>query len=652
MSSRKKGDIRGFFKPTGPSSPQPRRQSASPPSQLPALLSSPRTPQRPARRVFGHDEEIRGSDDDGSEDDSDDSLGSITEALGFRSRPANHQRDGSILSTPQAKRIASGIHRSPLTLQPKREKHRFDLKALVNHSRDFERTEESVNRADALLAQDDKDSEGSDESDPDHISTKLEQASSHLFRDIDNEQGKGDKLRRALKRSNGREVASSRRCYFFDEKIDRPKPAPNTFPRNVATGLWKCLSQVENRRRSVIMGMPHTFVAKGQILPDDIYQWILDEVSAEQNAELRRQYISLAGVCKHNTRRLVDDARLYRLLERMGGPRYSPDHSRIKSTVESRPGYLEQDWTPLVAFLQLLGRIAPHLERRRAICAAQLLLRMSLDPVVSTVVHDHFTRTMTALVSRLARYNSLWNTSCDALCSYVCENMEDLELKATAVLSIPSSTSRLVDLRRRIAATALFKEPGLGSNPTGPQLSRDKIYARLREDDFAGVTKPDFDFEQLRVLTTLLDTVIDRADFLLPCHVSPTTDSSSHGVDPKSTAIKPESIEETQTNLDAETERKFNADVDALADRIKRINDLIRDKDSRKNVKLGLLGLEKRLRYAVRTKPPPKMDIFSVEAARGRGAGGGRGGDDKNIPKQRDFMRQWAAIKKENNQLS
>jgi hypothetical protein len=92
---------------------------------------------------------------------------------------------------------------------------------------------------------------------------------------------------------------------------------------------------------------------------------------------------------------------------------------------------------------------------------------------------------------------------------------------------------------------------------------------------------------------------------------------------------------------EAEAEQKFNADIDVLAARIKALNDKIRDKDTRKNVKLSLLGLEKRLRYAVRTRPPPRKDIFASD-----GTTSGARVPAMNVPKQRDFMRQWALKKK------
>ncbi|KAI0203315.1 hypothetical protein F4808DRAFT_40686 [Astrocystis sublimbata] len=643
MSSRRNGDIRGFFKSGSASISQARRQPASspptsslsppPPVDLP---SSPRTPPKSAPRSR-HDE-IKGSDD--SEDDSDDSLGSITGALGYRSGPAAHRRDPNVLSTPQAKRIASGTHRSPLTLQPK--KHKFDMKALMNHSRDIERTEASFQKADALIAQTGKSSDISDDSDAENDPKGLEEAACTLFVADEDEDGKGDKIRMAFKRSKDDETSSRKHCYFFRSEQSSPKPGKNVFPRKTAAGRWKCLSQSDARRRAFMMGLPHTFLARGATLPDELYLWILDEICREQNAELRRQYISLTGFCEDNTGRLVDDTTLYTLLERIGGPTFSRETKKVKCTSEVRPEYLERDWSQLITFLQLLNRLAPDLQTASAVCAVQLLLRLSLDPVVAAVVREHYIRTITALVSNLAKSRSTWNTACEAICSYVYKNIDDPELKVTALLSIPSSTTHLVDLRRRIAAESLFHKPGLGRKPIDRHLSFEKIRDRLDADDFKATNRVDFDFdfEQLRALATLLDIVIDRGEFM---HTS-----SSSAIPPatngSSTTTKSIVESTAAASSPVDDEQQFNANVDELAARVKLIHDKIRDKASRKNVKLSLLGLEKRLRYAVRTRPLPRREIFafddSVTARKGKGMAEEAG------PKQRDFMRQWALNRK------
>ncbi|KAI0188014.1 hypothetical protein EV127DRAFT_343512 [Xylaria flabelliformis] len=613
MGSRNNGDIRGFFKSAGPSKTQPQNQPAS--SSLSELPSSPRTPPRSAPRVFRRDEEIKGSDD--SEDDSDDSLGSITNALGYRSRPAAHRRDPNVLSTPQAKRIASasGVHRSPLTLQPK--KHKFDLKALINHSREIERTEESIRRANVAIAQTGHNSDITDDSDAENDPKRFEEVTRKLFVGSDDEDGKGDKIRRAFKRSKDDDTSSRKHCYFFNQEEPPPKPGKNTFPRKKATGRWKCLSQADARRRAFMMGLPHTFIARGETLPDELFLWILDEICREQNAELRRQYINLTELCEDNTSRLVDDVRLYALLQGIGGPEYTRESTKFKGTTDVRHEYLERNWSPLVEFLQLLDRMAPTLQATSAAGAVQLLLRMSMDPVVAAVVREHYTRALTTLVSSLAKSKSKWNIACDAICSYIYKNIDDLELKLTVILSIPSSSTHLVDLRRRIAAESLFNKPGLGSKPIDPRLSFQKICDRLGEDDFKSTNRVDFDYERLRALTTLLDITSEGN---LP---NPEEDAAA-------------------------AEQKFNAEVDVLAICVKVIHDKIRDKASRKNVKLSLLGLEKRLKYAVRTRPPPRREIFALEGS--SSARTTESNNALNVPKQRDFMRQWAQKKKAEKQ--
>ncbi|KAI1125598.1 hypothetical protein F5Y10DRAFT_226302 [Nemania abortiva] len=648
MSSRKNRDIRGFFKSVGPSSSQAQNQNqhqraSSPPptsslSSPPELLSSPRTPPKSTPRIFNRDDEIRGSDDS-YDDSSDDSLGSITGALGYRSRPAAHRRDPSILSTPQAKRIASGIHRSPLTLQPKR--HKFDLKALASHSREIERTEESVRKADAVIAQTEQKSDDSDDSDAENDLKRPDEAARHLFAAEDDEDGKGDKIRRAFKRSKDDEASSRKHCYFFDQEDAPASPGKNTFPRKKATGRWKFLSQSDARRRAFIMGLPYTFVAQGEALPDELFQWILDEIFIEQSAELRRQYISLAELCEDHTKRLVSDVRLYALLGRIGGPSYPREYTKFKSTTEVRNEYLERNWSPLVTFLQLMARLAPNLQPAAAISAVQLLLRMSMDPVVATVVREHHMRAMTAIVLSLAKSKSQWNRACKAICSYIYENVDDLELKVTSLLSIPSSTSHLVDLRRRIAAETLFSQPGLGSKPIDPHLSFEIIRDRLDEDDFKSTNKVDFDFEQLRALTTLLDIVIDRAEFMRTATTNGSNSSTPTPTPTRRTTPNGKAKITPPPEDNAAAEQKFNAEIDILAARVKTIHDRIRDKASRKNVKLSLLGLEKRLKYAVRTRPPPKREIFAFEGNNTAGE------PDVNVPKQRDFMRQWRMKKAE-----
>lgn len=261
-----------------------------------------------------------------------------------------------------------------------------------------------------MIAQTGRNSDISDVSDAENDPKRLEETACKLFVGEDDEDGKGDKIRRAFKRSKDDETSSRKHCYFFNQE-DPPSPGKNAFPRKKATGRWRCLSHSDARRRAFIMGLPHTFLAQGEALPDELFLWIVDEICKEQNAELRRQYINLTELCEDNTTRLVDDMKLYALLEKIGGPKYAREPTKFRSTTEARHEYLERNWSPLVAFLQLLDRIAPGLQTASAISAVQLLLRISMDPVVTTVVREHYIRAIMTLVSNLAKSKSKWNTA-------------------------------------------------------------------------------------------------------------------------------------------------------------------------------------------------------------------------------------------------
>ncbi|KAI1329953.1 hypothetical protein F5Y16DRAFT_61025 [Xylariaceae sp. FL0255] len=674
---RKNGDIRGFFKAAATPNSQPSEPPASSGPLSPVLISSPRTPPKSSARSFNHKTEIKGSDEDDEDDsDSDDSLGSITEALGIKPRPAAHQRDKSLLSTPQAKRIASSsnIHRSPLTLQPKR--HKFDMKALLKHTQEHDRAEASVREADALIAEiDAKTDAGTDDSGLEDDPRRCEEAAQKVLL-AGKDDSKVEKLQNAMRRTQ--DHGAQKHCYFFtpDEQSTPKNPTKNPFPHKKAVGCWKCLSQAATRRQSFVMRLPRALLRMGNPLPDELLLWMLDEICTEQNAELRTQYIDLASLCEEQTRRLVTDMRLYAMLEKMGGPRYAREHSKFKSTTEIRPEYLERDWSPLTTFLQLVEELASSLDSASVISAVQLLLRMSLDPVVGTIVREAHMKALKALIANLARSRSRWNMACEAICAYVYENIDDLELRIVPILTIPSSTSSLIDLRRRMAAESLFYTPGLGGKPVESFLSYEKLCNRLDEVDFQ--PRHGSDFEQLRVLTMLLDIVINNADFMRPTTASTTTPSDvqrssssttlksssspSSSPSPRQTKQPPTTTTTMATTINSfkkqkqkqnqqtgataqeEADRRFNTQVDTLASRIRIIHEKILDKPDRKTVKAALNGLEKRLTYTVRTRPPPKTHINLYEDGF---LPKPQNKEDIDVPRQRDFMREWAVKKQE-----
>ncbi|KAI1779174.1 hypothetical protein F4818DRAFT_241263 [Hypoxylon cercidicola] len=615
------GDIRGFFgKPatsSGPSSSQSKPALSLPPApDLQSLNPSPKTPPKPTPKPRDRTDEIKGSDDEG--DDSDDSLESISAFIERKKGPAPYQRDHNLISTPKAKRVASTNLKSPLTIQPK---HKFDLKSLISHARQSDRVEESARRADDLINQSDDDDEHSEHLTKVQNNPALLEKTAKDLLNSDEEDAKGHKLMRAMNRTKF--DGSSRMHYFFDLEQPVVKPLGKQFPRRAAKGCWQCLANSRTRDQTVILGLPHTIASKGRALPDEIFLWILDEVCVEKNAQLRVQYCNLVTLCRDSITRLVTDAQLYSMLQRLGGPKYSQGQqsAKFQSLPKVEDPYPRKDWTGLVTFLELLERMAPDLSTPNAIGAIQLLLRMALDPLVSTTVRAEHVAAMDALVTALAKLGTCkWNEACNVISSYLYDSVDEPVHQVMPIAHMPKIGVKALDLRQRMAAVVLFRDPDMGAQPVDSTMTLEDVTSRLDEADFR--ISPSTDFESLRALVTLLDIVIGSAGFIAKQHSIGTPTATSGSAD----------------NDREAADRKFDADIDVLTYRLKMVHDKIHDSTllSRKITKASIDLVAKRLTYAVRTRPPPKTRIFDSEPK-----------EDISIPKQRDFMKNWAQKKAE-----
>jgi hypothetical protein len=411
----KNRDIRGFFSkkppPSNTSSQVAPTQSSQPSLDLP---SSPITPPRAQpKALLTRDDEIKGSDDD----DSDGSLESLSEIIGRRTGAPTFQRDrnpNAIITTPKAKRVAS------ISLKPKPPKHKFDLKSLVDHAKQDEATEASVRRAEALLQ--DMPTEKEQSADEDNLSTMKKTAKELV--DGEDQGSRGDQIVMAMDRTQGDE--SRPRCYFFN--LDGP---PCDLPRRpfpeaaVAKKPWNMLTDAGTREQMFIHGMPTVLVAKGKELPDELFEWIMDEICVEKNLQLRIQYINVLILSSNKTRQLVHDRQLYEKLERLGGPEYSVPVTKFELTPGLQNPYPGRDWSMLGYFLQLLTRMAPNLASETATNAVQMLLRMGLDPIVSDNVRvrvEH-SKAMVGLISALPTAEKQWNTCVSLLWPTICNHI-------------------------------------------------------------------------------------------------------------------------------------------------------------------------------------------------------------------------------------
>lgn len=614
----KNRDIRGFFgkKPSQASQPSPRLEPngsfqlgsepkhASKSMSVDAadsfldLPSSPITPQKKVTRTpVARDTEIKGSDDEDDDlsDASFESFGQMV-AKKMAKGPA-----APVAVTPKAKRVTSSnfYHRSPLTLQ-QQPKHKFDLKALLNHARQEDATDESVRRAEAAMAQADDELEL--EVDPSKMAGK--------FLDGEDEVKK-EKLAMAIDKTDGDE--SRPRAYFFD--LDGPprdlkrKPFPN---KAVKSKPWSILREPSSRNQMFIHGLPTTLAKKGKELPDELYLWILDRVCVEKDLQLRNQYIELAVLCPDDTNRLVDGKQLYGMLESIGGQEHATAGEKFTLSPGLSDPYPKRDWSSLRYFLELLARLAPKLNTDSNLDAIKLLLRLSLDPVIVTeaglqVAHS---TAMLALISALPGTEARWESCCKNLCDYVYASVDEASQRSIVISLLPASTPRVIDLQRRMASEALLNEAGVGAKNPNESVTMSDIFRRLSEPDLQITSSTAF--LELLALLVLLDIVIHDGNHLYRAQLPPSAPATA----------------------ETEARSRYDADIDRVVMKLKVLHDKIADNTliAKKEVKLTLDGMIKRLKNTVRSRPPPKISIFEAEPEK-----------DKFLPRQKDFMKKWAA---------
>lgn len=199
----------------------------------------------------------------------------------------------------------------------------------------------------------------------------------------------------------------------------------------------------------------------------------------------------------------------------------------------------------------------------------------------------------------------------------------------------------MVELQRRLASEALLERPTIGRTHPDDVVTIQNIFTRLSEPDFqvAGST----DFGELNALISLLDIVIHDGSYLYRAHLSALSSSASsrQAPFPTPTTLTSPSTTPSPTS-EAEARSRYDQDIDVIIKRLKVLHDKISDNTlvSKKEAKLALDGLMKRLTYTVRSRPPPKTSIFDGILANK---------EDTHLPRQKDFMKKWAAAKKAEN---
>jgi len=407
----KNSAITNFFKPV-PRSLQPAASSQqlpetpaisrdSPPPQplssLPSglLSSSPSSPKKPSR---DRDAVIKGSDDEDEVLSSDDDFPELPGLPLWPSKcvPAKESSNNpNSFSTPRAKRRAVEIYSSPLTINTK-SKPKYDLAALRKHEEAERALQESEKRSNALEAL------GSPST---RFAAKLKQQSSSIHDSLldvlPDAEGSQDESKVRLLQAVARTEATvlPKQWFFFDESSQTstiPLESRSLFPKGMAKGVWAFLA-TEGRRNEVFEdGLPLRVQRKMQNLPDEIFQWVLQEVFHEKSKKLRDEYLRLLGACPSQIRRLMDEDKITWLFQNVGASERAlvvgSQPAGGSDLPTSRAPCPEQQRDLLGVVLRILKETAHSLAFKSLTRAMTLLLRLGMDHLVredAGIATDH-----------------------------------------------------------------------------------------------------------------------------------------------------------------------------------------------------------------------------------------------------------------------
>ncbi|EAA35396.2 hypothetical protein GE21DRAFT_165 [Neurospora crassa] len=655
---------------TGFKSSLPIRSPVPPPYSPLALLSTPPKPRSALKPVRDRNAVIGASDEeeDGDSDfiSSDDDLPDLF-AEPKTEVPMSIRANGSPTKGPASKRVASAkFVISPINFN---KKHKFDMKAILKHTEADKKIAESEKRVEALMAEDEE--EDNRRAEP--LAVKKEGTTLHddmldMLSEAEDsqEETKKEKLLRAVKRTEA--TSQRKQWYFFDEshghKVvdDLSIGFRNKFPQHAATGVWKILAPQKGRLDLLERGVPYHLQCKLRNIPDDIFIWIVDELPFVKTRRLREANLRLLGICLEQAGRLLTPDRITQLFRTIGTPKRcietpSPSEDGTGQQTKPDPGRpynIDRDWTPLRTVLRILSETAHGLSIDSLTRSTTLLLRLGMDALIrrNPDLHSTFRHTLINLVEAVP--SSSFDAFCLSCCSSLYALTTDSSLLSDALRALPYQTPKLVNLRRRLALAFLFASASTSLLPSFPPSSLSSSSSSSSSSSKKIPSSPIQEFSlhdpsqtfSFPLLLSYLDIsphfqttrssssadyfVLSAQTDLLRISIGdgdpPPPSSSSSGSGslpfPKSTTTTTTS---TTTTLNPET-KSHNRQIDLLTRRIRTLWSNIHDQSgstaeiSRLEAKVKLKDLERKLEWAVRTKPVSRTNIFGI-----RSAGGGAG---------------------------
>ncbi|KAK2626660.1 hypothetical protein QTJ16_003835 [Diplocarpon rosae] len=533
---------------------------------------------------------IQNSDD---EEDSDSSLEDLSTLLAARSScgASRPRTSGDSAKIPRYHTRTKNLGKPARAASPK---YKFDLKDLIAHKKNDEAAEASSKRFKAMQELE----EDGDVMIDGEAGNPLWSDHSALLDAVvaDREEGAASKVKRALRRTEA--TVSDPRWYFFDTEAGLAKPERKPFPVAAVPESWKSvLEEPRMREQAFLFGFAEDMVAMGQGLPDELYLWMLDEVPVESSDPLRTAYLNIFRQCREQTSRLITPLAIQKIFRSLGGTvKGTILTERVRTVQRLTDPYPNRDWTKLHSIIKWFRHIAKILDSGSRTYIINLLLRMSVDKVVSSNgdIHDSVQQAISLLCLHIPdedwdsfvcslsppTYHQLTG-QCFKTCQTLSESTHEPTLRLQAIESISSTTPRSHDLRRRLATVFFLDDLSYSESHSHTTFSIGSVLDRLMDPLFD--TTPTTNYRDLTSLIYLFDITVDDGQ---------------------------------NVSLDLaheETAERHDENVDELIDTLAAIESGIVATGgifvSRLDARMALLMVQKRLAM-LRTKPKPKHHWF------------------------------------------
>ncbi|KAE8388015.1 hypothetical protein BDV23DRAFT_185752 [Aspergillus alliaceus] len=400
-------------------------------------------------------------------------------------------------------------------------------------------------------------------------------------------------LRRLLDAVRRTEAFDMEKSWFFFD-YGSELVLPPAFPRSsiAAKSYLSVLREPESRERALHSGFVDFALSRG-LLPDELVMWMFNSVPSESRDGLRNVYCrAFKNSGAERIQSLVRPDTIDSLFQRIGANQKAltfaevivPDALPKNSSLRGAP----QHKAALLSILNLLRGAADRFSDDTREHILHILFRLSLDASLTRhpMICSELERTITAFLESIPK------DTADELVYRVCvsayDTIKDAVFQSRLLTHILPTSSWIAMLRCRLAIAFLTSDPSALTEEPDVVLYLQRIINVLKDKRFdvkqyKTKGQPEYDYGELMAITAILNIAIDSGWSSM--------DFSSK-----------------------DEKRKFNSEVDVLADRIKRIFTSIEDSGAshlkRTLAKEALEALHYRIIYSVRTKPRPKKSIF------------------------------------------